>query len=257
MTRDEIKNILIDHFKTRHDTQFMNIVHDVSQKKGSGLSPGERRHLLELIHELISSNILMPATGGGDTGWPWLSVTSHGEEMLADEGPRVYDYDGFLGEIHERIPDLDNVIDKYLRESLRSYQVNLHYASMVMLGCASERAMNLLIDAYINAIDKEENQTRLRNRINNRDISTAYSEFKKSFDTTSNQIESEDIVNDFKTHVEAIFQFIRLIRNSIVHPESMPRITNALIYANLQQFSYYIETISNLIKYLKENTITV
>ncbi len=258
MEKNEIKRLLLDHLERNPQTQWTDIRRDIDNaKKDDPVGALEEKQLLELVHEFISSNILMTGIDASNTGWPWLSVTTHGEELLSQGGPPVYDYDGYMKELTQNVGSLDKVIDKYIRESLRAYQANLLYASMVMLGCASERAIILLIDSYINAIDKEANQKKLKSRITNRNITTAYEEFKKSFDSTKDQIESDDLKNDFDIHVDATFNFIKLLRNSVVHPESMPTITSALVYANLQQFHYYIGTITELIKYFKVNKIVV
>src|SRR5690606_16886774 len=148
------------------------------------LSAREELLVLEIVHELLNANILMPAMNRNNVGWPWLGLTEHGRELLKQSGPPVYDYDRYLAELKQRVPFLDPVVERYLGESLRTYQSNAYYAAMAMLGCASERAIRLLIEAYLGAIDDTTNREKLRSRINRRDVSTAYEEFRKSFDST-------------------------------------------------------------------------
>lgn len=239
-------------------TSFGNIIgFGIESPIGRTLNQSESQSVLELVHELQVSNILMPAADRANTGWPWLSLTSHGKELLNNSGPPVYDYEGYLADLNKRIPGCDPVIVKYVSESLRAFQFNLHYASMVMLGCASEKAISLLIEAYINSIDKEANQNKLRSRIVGKDISTAYDEFKKSFDSTKVRIKLSQPINDFDTHVDSVFTFIRLLRNSIVHPGALPQITSAMTYSNLQHFSYYVETVFKLIEHYRTNQTIV
>ncbi len=71
---------------------------------------------------------------------------------------------------------------------LKKYQGNSYLASMAMLGCASEKSMRLLFDAYVEAIDKEANRNKLKSRLAGHDISRAYEEFRKSFSTTRGQV---------------------------------------------------------------------
>ena len=61
----------------------------------------------------------------------------------------------------------------------------------------------------------------------------------------------------FDVHVDGVFTFIRLLRNSIVHPTGVPNITSAVVYSNLQQFSQYVETVFKLISYYGRNKIEV
>ena len=258
LTNDQLKTMIFEYLRNNPETQFENILQfGIQSKIGRPVSTPESQMVLELLHELEVSNILMPAMNRANAGWPWFSLTSHGKQMLSGGGPPVYDYDGFLADLKARVPKCDVVILRYVSESLRAFQYNMFFASMVMLGCASEKAIVLLIDAYVSSIDKPTNQAKLRSRIANRDISTAFDEFKKSFDTTKNQVPLSQVIKDFDAHVDAIFTFIRLLRNSIVHPTAMPHVTSALAYANLQQFTYYVDTIFKLITYYESNKITV
>jgi len=252
-TFDELKNIVFEFLRANPKTQALSIVSQIQNKIGRPMSDFESHKVLELINELIISNILITALDFHNTGWPWLSLTTHGQNVLKSSGAPVYDYEGFISELKLRVPKCDIIVEKYVSEALRAFQSNLFYASMVMLGCASERAISLLIEAYIESVDKTTNKERLRSRILKRDISTAYDEFKKSFDSTRIQVHLSKPINDFDSHVDSVFTFIRLLRNSIVHPSATPQITSSLVYSNLQQFSYYISTIFELIEYYKAN----
>lgn len=257
MDRDRLKTELVNHLRQNPSTQFENVMAGIEQQTGEQLTQADTRLLLEIVHEFIASNIIMTALDRYNTGWPWLRVTSHGQQVLGEEGPPVYDYDGYLAELRRAVPNLDSVVERYVGESLQAYQRNVYLASMVMLGCASERAIVLLMNAYTSPIDNEQNRERLRQRIANRDISHAYSKFRESFDTNRHQISDTNLDRDFDAHVDGIFNFIRLLRNSIVHPTAIPNITNAIVYANLQQFAYYARTIFGLVQYFENNRITV
>ncbi|HEX6711531.1 MAG TPA: hypothetical protein VF068_14465 [Rubrobacter sp.] len=258
LSKEELKLRVIEHLKQYPKTQIANIMaFGVEQRIGRSLSDQESQSVLELIHEFVVTNIVMTSADRYNTGWPWLSVTAHGRTMLEQSGPPVYDYDGYMVDLKNRVPDLDEAVERYVSESLRTYQGNAYLASMAMLGCASERSMRLLFDAYVEAIDREANRKRLKSKLAGRDISRAYAEFRKSFDTTRAHVHERAVVNDFDVHVDGVFHFIRLLRNSILHPTGVPRITTAVIYANLQQFSQYVETIFALISYYKSHAVTV
>ena len=251
MDRGELKILLLDHLRKSPHTQVENILQfGIEDKIKRGLTGVESQLVMEMIHELVVSNILMPAADRHNAGWPWFGVTSYGREVLARSGPPVYDYDGYMAEVRRAVPKLDSVVERYLSEALRAFQANLYVAAMVMLGCASERAIIMLIGSYVAAIDDPANQQKLQSRVTGRDISIAYGRFRESFNSTKSQITAAQI-RDFDAHVNGVFSFIRLLRNSVVHPEANPNITNALIYANLQQFVYYIGTIFGLVDYFE------
>lgn len=258
LSKEEIKLRLIEYFKQQPSTQIANIMaFGLEQPIGRSLSTQESQMVLELIHEFMVTNIVMPAADRHNAGWPWFTVTTHGQAVLETSGAPVYDHDGYIADLKTRVPDLDDVVERYVSESLRTYQGNSYLASMAMLGCASERSIRVLFDAYVEAVDKEANRKKLRSRLEGRDISRAYVEFRKSFDTTRAQVRDVTIVNDFDVHVDGVFHFIRLLRNSIVHPSGIPTITSAIIYSNLQQFSQYVETIFRLVSYYKSNPVSV
>ena len=254
---NEIKHALIEVFKQSPKTQVQSIMNRVEQKINHALTKDDEHIILELIHEFSTSNIIMPAADRFNSGWPWFSVTKHGKKILSESGPPVYDYEGYLSVLKEKVKNIDQIVLRYVSESLRAFQLNLYYSSMVMLACCSERVILLLINSYIEAIDNEANKNKLKSRISKRDISSKYDEFKKSFNSVKNQIYDIEISNDFDLQVESIFNFVRLIRNSIVHPDSLPKVTSAIVYSNLQQFIYYVVTIYQLIEYFCNNKITL
>src|SRR3954452_16585271 len=152
-SKDELKVLLLDALRASPRTQFENILQVGIQPRLGRMPNSQEIHIvLELIHELIASNVLMPGIDRGNATWPWLAVTTHGREVLANQGPPVYDYAGYLKDLRTRVQNLDQLVEYYLRESLRAYQYNLNFAAVVMLACASERAVLLLMEAYVASI---------------------------------------------------------------------------------------------------------
>lgn len=257
LNRQQIREHLISYLPSDSQTQYRNIEQNAFEKPlGRVLTNHEFQLLFEVIQEFLATGILIPAADKNNVGWPWLSVTTRGMEMLRDSGPKVYDYDSYLADLRSRVDEIDEMVERFVSESLRSYQMHCYLASMTMLGCASERLIRLLIDAFAASIDGERNADKFRSRVNGRDISVAFDAFKKSFDSNRRQVRDQELVRDFDARVEGTFQFIRLVRNSIVHG-SDPSIPDALVYGSLQQFSLYAETIFALKRYFKANTITV
>ncbi len=257
-SKEELKTFLLDYLRGAPQTQFESVLQQgIEPRVGRALTNAEVHVVLQLIHELIASHVLMPGIDRGNAKWPWLSVTDHGREVLQGAGAPVYDYDGYLRDLRTRVQNFDEIVECYLRESLRAYQSNLYLASMVMLACASERAILLLIDAYAASIADTTNRQNFEKRVKKRDISVAYKAFKDSFDSTKGQLGAALPAHDFDMHVDAIFTFIRLLRNSVVHAKELPQLTTAVVYANLQQFSFYVATVFALIDHYSSNSTTV
>jgi hypothetical protein len=256
MTREELKTRILDYLKSDGGSQYENLRQfGLEQSINRPLTHDEDEMILEILHEFHTANILMPAYNRSNTGWPWFGLTAHGRQVLAAAGPPVYDYDGYLRDLRARAT-IDPIVEVFLSEALQAYQRSLFLAAVAMLGCASERAIWLLMNAYVDAIAEESNREKLRTRIASRDISYAYKRFRESFDSTRNQL-SPALSADFDVHVDAVFQFARLLRNSVVHPSTLPSISHAVAYASLQQFSYYLPSLSKIIEHVSNHPITV
>lgn len=256
MTREELRSRILDFLRAEGGSQYENLRQfGLERSLNRSLTHAEDRMILEILHELHTANILMPALDRNNTGWPWFGLTPHGREVLAGGGPPVYDYDGYLRDLRTRT-EIDPIIEVFVKEALQAYQRSLFLAAVAMLGCASERAIWLLMNAYIDAIGDDTNREKLRSRIASRDISLAYKKFRESFDSNRNQL-PPNLNTDFDVHVDAVFQFARLLRNSVMHPAKMPSVSHAVAYASLQQFSYYLPTINQIVKHVTTNPITV
>lgn len=256
MTREELKTRILEYLRAEGGSQYENLRQfGLERSINRSLSHTEDRMILEILHELHTANILMPALDRSNTGWPWFALTPHGREVLAAAGPPVYDYDRYLSDLRGRTR-IDPIVGAFLSEALQAYQRSLFVAAVAMLGCASERAIWLLMNGYVDAIADQTNRDKLRSRIASRDISYAYKRFRESFDSTRHQL-SDELSADFDVHVDAVFQFARLLRNSVVHPATMPTISHAVAYASLQQFSYYLPTVTKIIEHVSTHPVTV
>lgn len=125
-----------------------------------------------------------------------------------------------------------------------------------MLGCASERAIRLLIDAYLGAIADQANRDKLASRVSGREISVAYKRFRESFDSVRNQL-PVSLNAEFNVHIDAVFTFTWILRNAVMHPATLPTVTHAVAYASLQQFRYYLPTMAEVVAFLQTHSVTV
>ena len=123
--KEKLKFLLFEVLRRKLKTQVNTIVNEIQAKLDGNLSEIDEQIILELLHELTTSNILMPGISRYNSGWPWLSVTEHGKNILNKSGPPVYDHDGYFAELKDRVTDIDKIVEIYLSESLKAYQYNL------------------------------------------------------------------------------------------------------------------------------------
>lgn len=167
-----------------------------------------------------------------------------------------FEIDRFPTTLRERVPDVDPVIARFLDESIACYRADGLLGAAFMLGAASERAIGLLIDAYVEAIDDQANRDRLRGRIDGKGISKQFDEFKKSYAGCQTK-PADPLYNDIDVVIGSAFQFYRMTRNAVGHPHIPPDLDKGVLLANLGQFVTYTERLYALIAHFKATPMTV
>ena len=144
--------------------------------------------------------------------------------------------------IRGRVPTVDPVIVEFIREAIMCVKANALLAAAFMLGAASEKAINLLIHTYGDSIRDETNRGKFQARINGRTISTKYDEFEKSYRGCKSRPKEPALAQDLEVLIGQMFQFSRITRNEVGHPQIVPDLARGVILANLGQFVHYGST---------------
>ena len=183
------------------------------------------------------------------------------------EAKEAIENDGTIGELlpfeierfpdvlTERIPEVDPVVVRFVRESIVCVKANSLLGGAFLLGGASEKVILLLIDTFVSAIDDDDRKTKLLNRLSSKFISRKYDEFRQSFKSSLNKPDSHDWTHDPEIKIESIFQFCRICRNEAGHPHLPPNLDKGVLLANMGQFVKYVEDLYGLIRYYKENKV--
>jgi hypothetical protein len=168
-----------------------------------------------------------------------------------------FEIERFPERIREKIPDCDPVTVRFVEEAITCFKSNALLATAFMLGAASERAVNLLIECYADAIADKGNRDRFRSRINGRTISARYDEFKKSYAGCKSRPTDGVLAQDLDTVIGQTFQFCRITRNEVGHPQIVPDLDAGVILANLGNFVTYIERIYALMRHFQSGGVVV
>ena len=160
-----------------------------------------------------------------------------------------FEIEAFPDILQSKIPSVDPVIPRLLNEAILCLKANALYACAFLVGAASEKAIRLLIEAYTESIGNETNRSKFQSRVSNRNISQAYDEFKRSFKSCKSKPRDSSRMQDLNVQIDALFQFYRICRNEVGHPQLLPNLDRGSLIANLGQFVKYIEAIYRLIDY--------
>jgi hypothetical protein len=241
MTREQIRQELIAYLRASlRDTsrpaaiQLMNVYHHFQSKVGHPAIGAVHQTAREILQELVNNNVLYIGYGDAE-GFPWFTITEYGKQCVNDGNLLPFDPDGYLVALASRVPGLDAIALTYLREAIPTYNRSFYLSSAVSLGVAAEHLLLRLIDAYVNAHADPAKKAQVQRRFEGKFIYTQYSQFKRELSALRASIPPE-LLKDYETHLDGIFNLIRLVRNESGHPTGIFP-DQAIVLANLQAFS--------------------
>jgi hypothetical protein len=168
-----------------------------------------------------------------------------------------FEIDRFPQAIQERVELVDPVIVRFIEEAIQCLRADALLSAAFMLGAASEKAVSLLIQAFADAIRDDQNRDRFRSRINSRSISKRYEEFESCYNGCKSKPIDPPLAQDLPVFIGGMFQFCRITRNEVGHPQIVPDLDRGVIVANLGQFVSYIERIYGLIDHFNRNGVVL
>lgn len=265
---EELKSLVIDSIKRHgHSFEFKNLcnfVGSLAVKKNIVKSPYEpnfqtinyplqkrdENRVREILWDLIIERVLTIGDYHNDS-WPHLSLTEYGEKVIKSNKPVPNDTSEYLKRIKKEIPELDSVIETYLSESVRTYNINQLLSSTITLGCASEKALLLLIEAYRDTFTDSAKQERFCKKIEGKFIRKQFEEFNKELQNIKGNF-PHDLRDNYTNTLIGIFEMIRRNRNQAGHPTGK-QIDKDTLFANLQVFIPYCKFIYDLKRYFNDN----
>jgi len=211
------------------------------------------RSVKQIIHEFYIEGIIIPGckiprnttSVSGFLDFPFYQLTEYGEKVVNETEYQPYDPDGYLRRIKETIPQIDNVIIRYLEECLSCFRKNLLLASAVMLGCAAEKAVLLLIEAFGDSLTDPKDKAAFEKETNTFIIKRKYDALWKRLEPKAKTLPN-NIGDHLGNIIDRIFDIIRTTRNDAGHP-SGNIIEKETVHANLLLFPTFCKRIYGLI----------
>ena len=167
------------------------------------------------------------------------------------------DIDKLMATLNQKVPNCDPVICAYIEEAIRCYKADALLSCAFVLGAASEKAMGLLVQAFGTAIVDQTNRKRYQDKTNGKWISTQYNEFSARFKTCQSRPTTAPLNQDIDTWLGTAFQFYRMTRNDVGHPEIVHDLQKPVLHANIAQMPVYLERIYGLITHFQNNAVVL
>ena len=232
---------------------------------------GEIANLMrQTLWELYLQGILAPAPKPNpleDEAYPakhqdfllhldYVMLTPYGMYVLTDSQNRVqvHDPDGYLANFWSASPPPDTEMMRYLSECVAVFRGGRLLASVILLGIASERLIEVLAESLRGALGDPEGTTWFQSKYSSRrDISTRFRALSgKLMDEYGEVLNQQKLKDAFQSVVTLTFEQIRLARNDIAHPEGRQFTWNE-VGGFLHNFVQYFGYVSRIIAYLAKN----
>jgi hypothetical protein len=208
----------------------------------------------DILWDLITEGLVRPGLGDGlNQGLPWYHVSEYGKTVLMNHSPQPYDPDGYLTEVRD-IPNIDDVILSYLEESLKAFRIHCHLSSVITLGCASEKAILLLIESCKAAISNPKDQADFEKKTDTLAIKRKHDEFQNLLKAKIIPFLPKELKENLDNYLIGLFSIIRSTRNDAGHP-SGKEIRREPLYSYLVTFPEYLKKVYELINWLSKNKI--
>jgi hypothetical protein len=216
------------------------------------LTGRDMERVQDIFWDLMIEGIVRPGMNVSNSNLPYYHVTEKGLQQVTSAEKTPYDPDGFLKRLRERIPDLDPVIVTYLTESLHTFRIGCLLSSAITLGCASEKALLVLIQAYTDAIPSPRKET-FQKKTDGQAIRRQYEEFNKMLQGHLWALLPGEIKENLDSALTTIFNLFRTHRNEAGHPTGKV-LAREEAYAHIIAFPFYVRKIYELIGWLKKSS---
>lgn len=260
INRDDVRQHVLEHLKQsladnnqRGTIQLMNVYHHLANFYPHPQTSASHRIARELLQEFVNNNVLFIGYGDAD-GFPWFTLTAYGIDCITKGEILPFDPNGYLLSIQNRVSGLDAVTMTYLREAISTFNREFYLSASVALGVAAEQLILRMIDSYVSAFADPQRRANAEKRYEGKQLRAQYAQFKQDFASLRPSLPRE-LYADFETHLDSIFQLIRVTRNDSGHPSgSIPE--RAVVLANLQAFPYFAVRVLAIEKHFDTNPIT-
>lgn len=220
-------------------------------------------NILEIYWSFITNGILVPDSKFNSSSsnkehehktFERLRLTKFGKKIVQESLPPPHQTDEFVKEIKENsIPIFNDIVEIYLKESLKCFNLKLNLASMFLLGDAVEQLFRRFVSFFNEKCVESNIQGEFRLKFESFRIDKLISEFKKIIQRNENKLKNYSI-RHYRDWLSA-FDEIRVDRNDIGHANRSYFDKN-IIYGYYLRLRHILRELKNLIEDFKNNKLS-
>jgi hypothetical protein len=253
MDKADLRPLVLEVLCQEPETSFHKV-----ENQARSLAPDYNPHddliVREIIWELLVQGVLAPGSNRQNLEFPWIHVTEYGKRCLEANAILPHDPDRYLERLQQRVgQSLDDTVLAYVKESLLTFLAGHYLAATVMLGVASERCVDLLIEAYLNAIADASRKAAFERR-----VKQAGRSVKRRFDALRSELVAlalpTELQDALDIQLSGIFTLIRYSRNDAGHPTGRA-VDPDTAHANLLMFPQYCKRVYDLLNHFQTTPV--
>lgn len=239
-------------FPSEEDCQRLGV--DFRPYREKQLSPEDNLTINEIIWDLILEHVLAPGENQASQGFPFFRLTKFGQDYISQEAPHYHDPQGYLELLRSVVHNLDSVIEQYIYESLNCYKQQLFFASAVMVGAASEKAILLLLQAIADSARDVGDRTKVTQLLERPNLPEIIDTITRTIDSfVKTKAIPYQVHQGCTQHLMSLFEMIRVQRNDAVHPIT-GQVDRTKVFLSLQTIPVALESTYRLINWFKDNS---
>jgi hypothetical protein len=254
-----LRSIVLDYLKTVSRSEQLGVIednHPICQKcaeKGTRIDGKLKEEIQQMFHDLYLERIIITGSGSRSgsgnaaMGWPFYRVTEYGRKVLSTPEYVPHDPEGYLALLKQQIPTLDSIIIRYLEEALGCFRQNFLLAAAVMTGCAAEKALLQLIEAFGDAISDANERAKYEKETQHWMVTRKYEALWKRLEPMSASLPNE-LGADLHTILDRVRDLIKTARDEAGHPTGKVP-DRETVRANLILFPSYCRRIYGLVSH--------
>jgi hypothetical protein len=244
----ELRRQILEHLGTPHaDSRFGHAYLARTIADEAGCRPPL---VWEALWGLVGEGLVYLDPAGQDAdNWQWrLSAT--GIQAISRGAWEPRDQEGYLRRLRGHSPPVDSVAVAYVAEALSAFNARCYLATSVMLGVASERVLDGLARALVDA--RGDSAKKLRAALENPRTSqlTRFTELRKQLEPMRPNL--PEGLGDTLT-LDAVADLLRLTRNEAGHPTGTT-VDEDTAYTHLQMAARYIQKMTSLEAFFRTQT---
>lgn len=250
---------LREHPRGRWDTLAEHVFRD-AQRKGrvprehgaaSMFYPSVSEHVREAMWDCLLKRLIVFGMNSANPAWPHYRVTEYGAKALKSTTPQPYDPDGFMAHFDATCAGIEPTVRAYVAEAVLAFNSGCTRSAAVMLGCASEKLLLLLCDAFENAITDETKRSKFTKDLNAKwAISHKYTTLRARLEW---MVAAKKLPHE---HAETVaselpggFELLRRCRNAAGHPDVPGNVDPDTVFLNLRTFTEYARRVHAMTQY--------